>query len=125
MDYEFRRDMYGRYKAEFSMGHEALGLWLTEELAGNSGLIQNLIEKIVQLQTQKAWDHVQQGHEFTLSMNRDGIEVRSSQLDDMGDVAPEELNHYDQESEACCGLDDFKRLLEEWQRFTAAENAKY
>ena len=118
MDYEFSRDLYGRYKAEFSMGHEALGLWLSEELATNVMLMTSLLAKLEQLQNRQCWEHIQSGREFTLSMSQEGVEVRSSQLDDRDDQAPEELNHYDQESEACCGLDDFRQLLEEWQRFT-------
>ena len=31
MDYEFRRDPFGGYRARFSMGHEAIGQWLIDE----------------------------------------------------------------------------------------------
>ena len=117
MDYEFRRNLYGRYQAEFSMGHEALGLWLTEELATDQELIASLLNNIELLQTQQSWQHQQPGREFMLSMNQDGVEVRAALLDDMADQAPDDLNHYDQESHACCGLDDFRQLLESWAEF--------
>ena len=32
MDYEFRRDPFGGYRARFSMGHEAIGQWLIDEV---------------------------------------------------------------------------------------------
>ena len=117
MDYEFRRNLYGRYQAEFSMGHEALGLWLTEELATDQVLIETLLKKIDQLQRQQCWEYSQPGREFMLNMNQAGIEVRAALLEDMADEAPDELNHYDQESQACCGLDDFRQLLEAWAGF--------
>ena len=117
MDYEFRRNLYGRYQAEFSMGHEALGLWLTEELATDQAMISILLNKLEKLQTQQCWHHHQPGREFMLTMNQDGIEVRAALLDDMADEAPDDLTHYDQESQACCGLDDFRQLLESWAEF--------
>jgi len=117
MDYEFRRNLYGGYQAEFSMGHEALGLWLTEELATDQAMINILLNKIEKLQTQQCWDYQQSGREFMLTMNQEGIEVRAALLDDMADEAPDDLAHYDQESQACCGLDDFRQLLESWAEF--------
>jgi len=50
-------------------------------------------------------------------MNQDSVEVRAALLDDMAGEAPDELNHYDQESQACCGLDDFRQLLLAWAEF--------
>ncbi|HHJ80289.1 MAG TPA: UPF0231 family protein [Candidatus Tenderia electrophaga] len=117
MDYEFRRNLYGRYQAVFSMGHEALGLWLTEELATDQQMIVALLSKIEQLQARQRWQYQQPGREFILTMNQDGVEVRAALLDDMTDEAPDELNHYDQESYACCGLDDFRQLLQSWAAF--------
>ncbi len=124
MDYEFRRNLYGRYQAEFSMGHEALGLWLSEELGTDPLLISSLLKKVEQLQNQQCWQHQQPGREFTLTMNQDGIEVRAALLDDLADEAPDELNHYDQESQACCGLDDFRQLLESWREFTTSSSLR-
>ena len=117
MDYDFRRDLYGRYQARFSMGHEALGQWLTEELGTDNNQIDSLLDKIEQLQNRQCWQHQLAGKAFTLSMNRDGIEVGANLLDDMTDEAPEELSFYDQESQTCCGLDDFRQLLMAWKSF--------
>lgn len=118
MDYELRRDLCGSYQATFSMGHEAFGVWLTEEIGSNQELIDDLITKIDQLQSLQCMQHHHTGGEFILTMNPEGIEVRAARLDDVEDEAPEELNHYDQESHAGCGLDDFHQLLIAWRDFT-------
>ena len=120
MDYKFHRDLYGNYQAKFSMGHEALGLWLTEELGVNKELLTTLLKTVDQLQNQQRWEHYQAGNEFMLSMTSEGIEVRAAILDDLRDIAPEELNHYDEESQASCGLEDFRQLLEAWCEFIKA-----
>lgn len=120
MDYEFRRDLYGGYQAEFSMGHEAIGLWVTDELGSDAGQIAALLNKIEALQSQQCWQHQVAGREFVLTMNQSGVEVRAALLDDADDEAPDELSHYDQESEASCGLDDFRQMLEAWRTFTAS-----
>lgn len=117
MDYEFRRDLYGRYQAELSMGHEVFALWLTEELGKNFVLIDTVLEQIGVLLGQSAQVYRHAGREFILTMDQDGVEVRAALLDDLADEAPDDLNHYDQESQACCGLDDFYRLLIAWRAF--------
>jgi uncharacterized protein YacL (UPF0231 family) len=119
MDYELTRDIYGRPQARLSMGHEALGLWLSEEVGVDQPLILGLMEKVTQLQHHRCVEHKHSGHEFVLTMNQDGIEVRAALLDDSADEASDGLSHYDQESESHCGLDDFRQLLEAWQEFTA------
>jgi len=106
------------------MGHEALGLWLTEELAVDHESIDFLISKIEHLQNNQCREYLQNGKEFTLRMNREGIEIRSMQLDSILDEAPEELSFYDQESYASCGLDDFQQLLLAWRTFTKKEHSR-
>ncbi len=82
MDYELRRDIYGRYQAIFSMGHEALGLWLSEELNTNLPLIAQLQQQIEQLRQGEAWEYQHNGREFILTLRQDGVEVRAALLDD-------------------------------------------
>lgn len=124
MDYEFRCNLYGRYQAEFSMGHEAFGLWFSEELGADQVLIDSLLNKIEQLKNQQCWEYRHAGREFVLSMNQEGVEVRAALLDDTDDEAPDELNHYDQESQASCGLDDFRLVLAAWQAFVTEPSGR-
>lgn len=118
MDFEFRRDIYGNYQAQFSMGHEVLGRWLIDELGSDAVTISSLLIMIERLESKKCWEHNLVGRELLLNMNQDGVEVRVALLDDLTGDASNELNHYDQESFSCCGLDDFRRLLEAWSEFT-------
>jgi len=57
-------------------------------------------------------------------MSRDDVEVRATLLDSLDDEAPVELNHYDQESQACCGRDDFRQLLEAWKAFSTSSSGR-
>lgn len=118
MDYELHRDLYGRHQAKFSMGHEALGLWLSEELGSDRQRLDTLLEKVGQLQQRGGGEYRQAGREFNLTIGPDGVEVRAARLDDRDEELSEGLSHYDQESEASCGLDDFRQLLEAWREFT-------
>jgi uncharacterized protein YacL (UPF0231 family) len=124
MDYELTRDIYGRPQARLSMGHEAFGLWLSEEVGSDQRLISALMEKVEQLQHHSCLEHKQAGHEFILTMTLDGVEVRAALLDVYADEAADGLSHYDQESESHCGLDDFIQLLEAWQEFTAGRSTR-
>ncbi len=119
MDYDIYRDIYGCQQVRLSMGHEALGLWLTEEVGTDQGLISELLARVEQLKNSECWESHQQGREFVMTMTPDGVEVRATLLDGHDDEVAEGLSHYDQESECSCGLDDFAQLLEAWQVFTA------
>lgn len=118
MDYEFKRGIDGQSQAIFSMGHEIIGVWLGEELGVNLVQIDTLLMKINELLGCQCWEYRHTGVEFIVTMSRDNVEVRAALLDDMFDEPPDELDHYDQESCASCGLEDFQRLLLSWRAFT-------
>ena len=99
------------------MGHGAFGLWRSEELATDRQRLDALLEKVVQLQQQGYGEYRQAGREFDLTLSPDGVEVRAARLDEEEEIS-EGLSHYDQESQASCGLDDFRQLLEAWRVFT-------
>ncbi len=117
MDYEFRRNPYGRYQADFSMGYEALGLWFSEELGGDHAMIACLLDELEQLINKQRWEYRHAGREFVLSMNQEGVEVHAALLGGTDDEVPDELSHYDQESKASCGLNDFRLVLLAWKEF--------
>lgn len=121
MDYDFTHDIYGAFRAEFSMGHEALGYWVTYELRSRQTVIAELLSVISELQQRQRVDYLMEGAEYNLRLNRDEAEVRAHALDsEFEEDAPEDnLEFYDQESTASCGLDDFIEILEGWQDFTA------
>ncbi|WP_432470853.1 YacL family protein [Amphritea sp. HPY] len=121
MDYEFTRDLCGDYCAEFSMGHEALGYWLSNELGCRQSVIAEIFSAIEQLQNRQCWEYTLEGAEYNLLLTRDDATIRAHGLDsDFSDDEPEEeLDYYDQESTASCGLEDFIEILNGWQAFIA------
>ncbi|WP_428035746.1 YacL family protein [Amphritea sp.] len=123
MDYDFTHDIYGAFRAEFSMGHEALGYWLTYELRSRQLVIAELLSIITQLQSHQRLDYLMEGAEYNLLLNQDEAIVRAHALDsEFEEEQPkDDLVFYDQQSTASCGLDDFIEIIEGWQQFTSAE----
>ncbi|UTW03728.1 YacL family protein [Amphritea atlantica] len=121
MDYDFTHDIYGAFRAEFSMGHEALGYWLTYELRSRQTVISELLTIISELQNRQRMDYLMEGSEYNLLLSRDEAVVRAHALDsEFEEEQPDDnLVFYDQESTASCGLDDFIEILEGWQQFTS------
>ncbi len=118
MDYHFQRNFSGRPEAQFSMDHEAMGIWLTEELGDNTKQFEHLVQVIDSLEKGQRWEYFDDGRDFRLHLTRDVAEVRAALLDtDMPSDEMEEMDYYDSESISHCGLDDFKSLLLDWQRF--------
>ena len=123
MEYEFRRDVTGQFRALFSMGHEAFGAWLTEEVGRRTNLLTELYRAVAELQGRQRWEYVVEGEMYTLRLSRSKAEVCSSELAadcDLNALPPEELegmSYYDDESMASCGLDDFRAMLLAWEQF--------
>lgn len=115
MDYEFQRDLMGRFEAHFSMGHEALGNWLTQEISDDKQLAQSILQII--RNNQGFWQYKQSGKEYDLLLTHEEAEVRAHALEMEDEDIPEELEVFDAGSIAHCGLDDFIELLEAWTEF--------
>ena len=121
MDYDFTHDIYGAFRAEFSMGHEAIGYWLTYELRSRQAVIQQLLTIISELRQHQRMDYLMEGSEYNLLLNRDEAIVRAHALDsEYEEEQPEDnLVFYDKESTESCGLDDVIEILEGGQQFTS------
>ncbi len=122
MEYEFIRDFTGLVQARFSMGHEAMGAWLQEEISSRVSILPELYRVIEQLQRCERWEYVLDGSEYSLRLGRTEAEVVNSRVDfDLScsalDDMAEDMDWYDQESRCSCGLDDFLAILKEWERF--------
>ncbi|WP_461535412.1 YacL family protein [Spongorhabdus nitratireducens] len=117
MEYQFRRDLFGRADATFSMGHEAIGSWLLEEVGTRQSKISELLNVIANLKEGQGWESIHEGEQFNLTLTRDSAEVRADLLDT--DMLPDdsELDYYDDESCSHCGLDDFQEMLIAWRQF--------
>lgn len=115
MDYEFTLDEYSQPVAKFSMGHEAIGRWLTEELGESEQKIDQLISIIEQVGSQEIKRREIKGTDFELRIERDEVEVVGHHVDDDSEEPPEDTSFYQAESVAGCGLKDFKQAVLAWR----------
>ncbi|AKH89935.1 protein YacL [Edwardsiella tarda] len=116
MDYEFRHDIGGQVVAVFSMGHEAVGHWLNEEVKGDLTLVTEIEQAAAELKgSERQWQRV--GHEYTLWLDSEEVMVRANQLALEGDELDEGMRYYDEESLALCGLEDFLQVLSRYRSF--------
>ena len=130
MDYHFQRNFSGHPEAQFSMDHEAMGIWFTEELGGNRQQLEHLLHVIDSLEKGMRWEYFDDGNDYRLHLTRERAEVWAALLDTEMEPSAygepsayreceemKELDYYDNESISHCGLDDFKNLLLCWQDF--------
>jgi uncharacterized protein YacL (UPF0231 family) len=120
MDYRFFYNERQLPCARLSMDHEAFGLWLTDELGADTEQLSRLLQAISSLEQGQQTEFQWQGRDFLLRLTRDDAEVIALVLlqdHSLEELEGEDLEFYDAESFAACGLDDFKELLSEWQEF--------
>ncbi|MCE9685535.1 YacL family protein [Shewanella sp. AS16] len=119
MEYEFRRNsLDGTAIARFSMDHEALGQWFSEELANNSQSYEQICGAMAQLRSGKLNNWRLVGADLTLELDREQARVYANVLgfDEEHDL-DESMSLYDAESESYCGLEDFEQALLSWHKF--------
>lgn len=118
MEFEFKRDvLYKTIRCQFSMGHEAMGTWLEQELTSDLAGIARLFEQIQLLQQQQLEQFELLGSEFSLFLNKDEAKVIANVLLSEQGELPEDLHYYDEESIALAGLEDFEQMLRSYERF--------
>lgn len=116
MEYEFKSDLTGGRLAQLSMGHEAFGRLLTEELA-EAQSVSELLAQVQALQTSIETRQWQLG-EWVLTVEKGEVELQANALasEQEYELDPD-VELYDEESLSSCGLEDLIQLLESWQRF--------
>ncbi|GLS92196.1 hypothetical protein GCM10007916_32660 [Psychromonas marina] len=119
MEYEFRKDFItGQATVQTEMDHEAIATWL--EMEGQSvDWVEALLAKIDAVQNRSLTEYKQPGSEFNLLLTYADAQVINHRLMESGDdeELTDDMSFYDAEIEACCGLEDFKNLLESWLEF--------
>lgn len=118
MDFEFFRDLNGACRARCSMGHEAFGQWLTDEVS--TAEADALLGVIAELEGGLREEYRKVYAEFTLLLGKDEAELAAHTLAFSGDELEEGMAYYDDELFAGCGLDDLARVLEQWRAFIQA-----
>ena len=119
MDFDFKKDYFSDKKTvKISMGHEAFGTWLEQE--GQSKVwVEDLLINIVKLEQKKITEFKLIGSEFGLYLTPEEAKITNHSLHDLDSTLEDanDLNFYDQEIQAECGLEDFVNLIESWLGF--------
>lgn len=131
MDYDFKTDLYGEPEARFSMGHEAIGRYFSEHLGRSRARIDALLLTLAQQQNSHR-EQTLSDVEFELRLSRERVAVHTlasqaaehaeHRAGDSHDVdgngfGDEQLDYFDDEQWAECGLPDFQQALEAWRQF--------
>jgi len=119
MEFDFKKDYFSdKATVKLSMGHEAFGTWLEQE-GQNKQWVEDLLLVISQLQLHKITEYKLTGSEFNLYLTIEEAKISNHSLYESDDSLEDanELNFYDQEIQAECGLEDFLNLLESWLAF--------
>ncbi|MGO1248003.1 MAG: YacL family protein [Oceanisphaera sp.] len=114
MEFEFFRDLNGHHRARFSMGHEVMGQWLTDE--ANIAETAELLSVIAKLAVGELHEFKKNYAECTLLLTKDEAELSAHSLNFESELE-DGMAYYDDELYAGCGLDDLARVLEQWQDF--------
>lgn len=119
MEFEFKTDyLNDTFRAEFSMGHEAVGHWLVAELGSTVADIEQLLGQLKLIKQQENVDTLLEGRDFSLTLTPQDVTVKANSLHlDAELPAGEDLAHYDDESFAECGIEDFETMLHSWLEF--------
>lgn len=119
VDFEFRKDtLTDTYKVIISMEQIALGNWLQESLGTDKIMIDRIQTEIDQLKNRQKQEYRLIGEEITLTLTpEDACVCANSESIDFGEELQEDMNFYDAETVATCGLEDFEILLQAWLAF--------
>ena len=119
MEFEFiRNTLMGEYYVKPTMGHEALGRWLEEEIGKDRQKIQQVEDLLEAVISSPQLEHKYAGCEISLTIQGDEVIAEENVLSH-GETMLEdsELDYYNSESSASCGLNDFVSLFEQWKEF--------
>jgi len=121
MEYDFLRNtITGTAFARFSMDHEALGFWLTEELADDVAKYVEICQQIERLQASQSSEWRLLGKSLSIELDSEQVRVFANNIVDdesEAETMDESMSFYDGESEAFCGLEDFYDVIINWRKF--------
>ncbi|MEZ8185665.1 YacL family protein [Shewanella sp. 5S214] len=119
MEYQFRRNrLEGTVFAEFSMDHEVLGRWFSEELGDDKSKAIHILTQIALIKS-GTLNHMRDvGGELTIDIDSEQVRVFASVIDfEEEHLLEDSMSLYNAESESYCGLEDFESVLESWLAF--------
>lgn len=115
MEYDFHKNIYGVYEAKLSMGHEAFGAWINDNLTTGSRCEQILLA--VSSSRQKSQTIQSSCGHYSLILQPNEISIECHALSDNSSFDDGALDYYDDELTAHCGPEDFVGLVIAWQEF--------
>jgi len=118
MDYEFKKNtLDGSYHVIFSMGHEALGRWLLEEVGKDFDKMDTIEAQIGALKNStKEWRLL--GEDLSLVLQDNEALVQANcMFSEEDDEFEEDMHFYDEESMSLCGFEDLEQVLHAWRAF--------
>ncbi len=119
MDYDFSFDQYGEPLAEFSMDHELVGQWFTDELGSNADKCHQLIDAIETIEAQIKKETVIYGRNLVLTLTEEEATLHG-EASTTDDAELTELGLTELDEHAGCGLADFKTAVLDWADFIKA-----
>jgi uncharacterized protein YacL (UPF0231 family) len=119
MEFEFiRNTLMGEYYVKSSMGHEVVARWLQDEVGKNNEMLTQVERLILSARAHSQQEHILEGTEISLCIEGDEVSITENTLSLAHDDALDsEFELYESESSACCGIDDFIDLIEQWRAF--------
>lgn len=121
MDHEFWFEG-SRPVARLPLEQQAIGQWLTDEIADNLPLLKALITSTTLLIEGGLSDYRWQGRESLLILNREEAEIIGHTLLQDEDIPLDDpdLELHDSDMRGGCGLEDFLELLQAWKAFVSS-----
>lgn len=118
MEYDFHKNIYGECEARLSMGHEAFGAWINDALT--SAVRCQQILSILTESTLKSQSIASPCGHYTLTLQEGEAGIECHSLSNEGGIEDAELDYYDDELKAQCGLEDLVEVIAAWEKFIAA-----
>ena len=123
MEYEFIHDaVTGNAKAQFSFEHQILCPWLEVEVGHDTDKLTELLTAIDLIESGAVMEKLITGHEYSVLITKEDIQIQANALLNGECQLPEELMsdelNFDSQDSSACGVDDFRRLLLSWAKFT-------
>lgn len=120
MEYDFYREADGSFDVKMSMGHEAFGNWMVENLTDQASCAELLVT-IAEAGKTSLEIKSRTGH-YQLNVGDGEVHIRADALDahtpeEIEESSYSHLAFYDEEMTAECGLEDFVPLIKDWALF--------
>ncbi len=125
MEYEFIHDATtGNAKAKFSFEHQIIGPWLEIEVGHDTAKLTEILTAIDEIESGKLQEALITGHEYSVLLDRQDVQIQANALLNGEIQLPEELSsdelNFDSQDASICGVEDFRALLLSWAKFTKA-----